>query len=209
MKHLTLGSTSARRHQLLKEAGLTFDPARPDIDETPHPDEPAADYVARLSREKAQAVAAQGVRGVILTADTTVADAGEILGKPEDSADAERMIKRLRGRVHFVHSGVSALDTDSGEIETQVISTEVHMRDYSNDEIAAYVASGDPLGKAGSYAIQSRSFHPVDHLHGCYTNVVGLPMCAVRSLLAKHGIALQDGHACSSDNLPCQFHFES
>ncbi|MBX3065829.1 MAG: Maf family protein [Anaerolineae bacterium] len=209
MKHLILGSTSARRHQLLKEAGLTFDPARPDIDETPHADEPAAEYVLRLSREKAQAVASQGLRGVILTADTTVADNGEILGKPEDPADAERMIQRLRARVHYVHSGVTALDTDSGEIETQVISTEVHMRDYSDEEIAAYVASGDPMGKAGSYAIQSRSFHPVDHLHGCYTNVVGLPMCAVRSLLAKHHITLRDGHVCSAENLPCQFHFES
>jgi septum formation protein len=210
MPHLILGSTSPRRHQLLTEAGIAFGAARPDIDETPLPTEPADAYVARLSREKALAVAAQehGTAALILTADTTVAHDGDILGKPEDAADAEAMLRRLAGRAHQVHSGVTVLNVVTKTLSTQVTTTDVYMRPYSDADIAAYIASGDPFGKAGSYAIQNRAFHPVERLQGCYTNVVGLPMCVVCRLLATHGIVAPAAPPCAEDNLPCRVAFE-
>lgn len=210
MPRLILGSTSPRRHQLLTEAGIAFGAARPDIDETPLPAEPADAYVDRLSREKALAVATQqqGAGALILTADTTVVLDSYILGKPEDAADAEAMLRRLAGRVHQVHSGVTVLDAATDTITTHVVTTDVHMRLYSDVEIAAYIASGDPFGKAGSYAIQNRAFNPVERLQGCYTNVVGLPMCVVCRLLATHGIVAETAPECAEDNLPCRVSFE-
>jgi len=204
MSTLILGSTSPRRHQLMKEAGFAFIAARPDIDETPHPDEPAVDYVARLSREKASAVAAQQ-SGLILTADTTVAIDGHILGKPEDAADARAMLSRLRGRIHHVHTGITLLDAETQQSTTLVVTTEVVMRDYTDDEINAYIASGDPFGKAGSYAIQNRAFHPVERVQGCYTNVVGLPICMVCRLLAERGLFAAHIPVCAVDHQPCQY----
>ncbi|MBX3082868.1 MAG: septum formation protein Maf [Anaerolineae bacterium] len=204
MSNLILGSTSPRRHHLLKEAGFAFVAARPDIDETPHPDEPAVDYVARLSREKASAVAAQQ-SGLILTADTTVAIDNHILGKPEDAADAHTMLSQLRGRTHHVHTGVALLDANTRQTTTLVVTTEVLMRDYTDAEIAAYIASGDPFGKAGSYAIQNRVFHPVKRVLGCYTNVVGLPICMVCRLLAERGLSAANTPSCAVDQQPCQY----
>jgi septum formation protein len=203
-RRLILGSSSPRRHQLIAAAGLSFTLAHPDIDESPLPAERAARYVARLSHEKACAVAAQPtIDGVILTADTTVADDGVILGKPADAAEATAMLTSLRGRVHYVHTGVTVWDTTTGEAQTIVVTSEVHMRQYTDAEMAAYIESGDPFGKAGSYAIQNTAFHPVDHLNGCYTNVVGLPMCTVCALLTSHGITLAAPPACAPDRLPC------
>lgn len=204
MKSLVLGSTSPRRQQLLEAVGLAFTLARPDIDERAHDHEPAEQYVYRLSREKAHAVAAQGFsEALILTADTTVADEGVILGKPEDAADAEQMLYALRGRPHHVYSGVTLLDAATGQIDTIVVTSEVHMRDLTDDEISAYVASGDPFGKAGSYAIQNQQHRPVEALQGCYTNVVGLPMCMVCVLLRQYGVEAAAPPTCSPTRLPC------
>lgn len=203
---LILGSTSARRHMLMLEAGAKVELASPDINETEHPHEPADVYVGRMSREKAHAVQQQlplHTHALILTADTTVADGPQILGKPANSAEAKRMLIQLRHRSHMVHSGVSLLNTVNDELHTIIVSTEVVMRDYSDAEIDDYIESGDPFGKAGSYAIQNTTFYPVAELKGCYLNVVGLPMCVVCELLARQGVHLAGAVPCSPTNLPC------
>jgi septum formation protein len=206
MKRLLLASSSPRRSALLKATGLIFEIARPNIDETPHPGEPADQYVARLSLEKALAAAANASGfDLILTADTTVADGAQILGKPENADDAFAMLRQLRDRTHYVHTGVSLLDTATGELSTTVTTTEVIMRPYTDAAISAYIESGDPFGKAGSYAIQNEAFHPVERVDGCYANVVGLPVCTVRTMLAAHGIESPHPITCSPINPPCLF----
>ncbi len=123
----------------------------------------------------------------IVGADTAVVDGSDILGKPADAAEAAAMLRRLRGRSHTVMTGVAVLDTATGRLETAVERTTVVMRAYSDAEIAAYVASGDPMDKAGAYAIQNRAFAPVARIEGCYANVVGLPLCTLACLLRALG----------------------
>jgi MAF protein len=205
MKRLVLASSSPRRFELLRAIGLPFEVARPDIDETPRPGEAADKYVMRLSHEKSQAVANQYPDSLILSADTTVVDNGEILGKPDSPDHAESMLRRLRNRSHIGHTGLTLLDTTSGKSITRLVTTEVLMRDLTDDEIAAYVASGDPMGKAGSYAIQNQEFHPVERLSGCYTNIVGIPVCMVAAMLAELGEAVPAQIPCDPAHLPCQF----
>src|SRR5260221_2932316 len=213
MPRLILASSSPRRHELLKATGLAFEIARPDIDETPHRGEAPGEYVLRLSREKALAVgvAIQGtdsIDAIIISADTTVAEGDHILGKPADAAEAAAMLRRLRGHAHSVYTGVSVLDTSGvtgSEPASALTSSQVTLRALTEPEIATYVASGDPLGKAGSYAIQNAAFRPVERLEGCYTNVVGLPLCALCNLLRQHGIELAVPIHCSPTELPCRF----
>lgn len=169
---------------------LPFDVTRADIDETPLPGEHARDYTARLSCEKAQAIAAQtqGRDVLILAADTTVADGPAILGKPDGADDARAMLRQLRGRTHPVYTAISLLDAATGHALSEVAVTEVTMRDYSDAEIGAYIASGDPFDKAGAYAIQNTAFHPVVGLRGCYPNVMGLPLCLLAAMLRAFGV---------------------
>ena len=186
---IILASGSPRRRELLELTGLTFKVAKADIDETPQPGEAAADYTLRLSREKAHAVSATVTDdALILAADTTVADGDTILGKPADPDEARAMLRRLRGRVHQVHTALTLLDTSSGCSVNEMAVTNVPMRDYSDDEIEAYIASGDPFDKAGGYAIQNAGFHPVTALSGCYANVVGLPLCHLIRALRAFGV---------------------
>jgi septum formation protein len=183
---IILASGSPRRRELLGLTGLTFRLAKADIDETPRPGETAADYTLRLSQEKARAVK-ETVTGdaLILAADTTVADGDVILGKPADPEEAQAMLRRLRGRVHQVHTALTLLNPASGRSMSETAVTNVPMRNYSDEEIEAYIASGDPFDKAGGYAIQNAGFHPVTALSGCYANVVGLPLChLIRALRA-------------------------
>lgn len=186
---LILASNSPRRRQLLGLTGWTFDSIAADIDEQPLPGEDPRAYVLRLAEEKARCILAglTGVaqEGAVVAADTTVVMDGEILGKPRDAAEAEQMLRQLRGRSHQVYSGLVVLGLDNRPIRSAVIATEVHMRAYRDDEILAYVASGDPLDKAGAYAIQHREFHPVDSLNGCYANVIGLPLCHLARMLTE------------------------
>lgn len=206
MKPLILASSSPRRFDLLTAIGLTFSVAKPDIDETPQPGEAPADYVLRLSLQKAWAVSmATPGNSVILSADTTVVDGDQILGKPDDADHAVAMLRQLRNRVHVVHTGITVLDAGSGQSTTRLTTTRVTMRPYTDEEIAACVASGDPIGKAGGYAVQHAGFHPVARLGGCYTNVVGLPLCTVISALADNGIRPRREIACSPTNPPCEF----
>lgn len=189
---LILASNSPRRKQLLALSGWSFIALPADVDETSKPDELPLVYVLRLAESKARKVAeSSGPDSIVLAADTTVVDRrwvdGEvyeaILGKPVDETEAERMLLDLRGRTHQVYTGLALLRAADGLLLTDWCVTDVPMRNFSNEEMLAYIASGDPLDKAGAYAIQHRGFHPVEQLQGCYANVVGLPVCHVTRLL--------------------------
>lgn len=183
---LILASNSPRRKQLLDLVGWQFQIFPVNLDESALLEETPRDYVLRLAREKAARVATQ-VPGdsVVVAADTSVIDGDEILGKPTDSARAVEMLHRLRGRVHQVYSGLAVMRISDGALLTEICITNVRMRNYDDQEILAYVASGDPMDKAGAYAIQHTAFQPVESLEGCYPNVVGLPICHLTRLLEQ------------------------
>lgn len=155
-----------------------------DVDESKFPDESPAQYVLRLAEAKARAVVhTANPEHVIIGADTAVVDSGDILGKPKDSAEARTMLSRLRGHSHQVYTGIAALRVMDGKLVTDLCTTDVPMRSYRDEEIESYALSGDPLDKAGAYAIQHPGFQPVERLDGCYASVMGLPIChLVRSL---------------------------
>ena len=196
-----LASSSPRRRELLASLGVDFEIVKPQIDETQRPGEAPLDYVARLSREKAAAVAARLAEpAAVLAADTVVIlgadtlgvdDRGDILGKPVDAEDARAMLRRLRGRTHQVCTALTLIYMNARARPalplTTITRTDVTMRAYTDDEIEAYIASGDPFDKAGSYAIQHAEFNPVARIDGSYTNVVGLPLETLRQMLAQIG----------------------
>ena len=194
--NLILASASPRRRDLLTQAGIAFTVQAAEIDESPLPNEPAAAYVQRLAVEKAQAVCAQHAGSprptVFLAADTcVVAPDGEILGKPADPADARRMLTLLAGRTHAVMTGVAAVSLDPtaspphGRTLADVEITHVTFTPLSPGEIAAYVSSGEPLDKAGAYAIQGYAARWIPRIEGDYSNVVGLPLARVIRLLEE------------------------
>ncbi|HEY3344523.1 MAG TPA: Maf family protein [Anaerolineaceae bacterium] len=189
---LILASTSPRRRQILTLGGWPFSVQPADIDEQPLPGETPRDYVLRLAEAKALTAArrapASSPEWAVIASDTTVVDGETILGKPAGDADAIRMLTALRGRVHQVLTGVAVLRRSDGLLLKEVCLTDVRMRPYTDAEIRDYVASGDPLDKAGAYAIQHPAFHPVESLQGCYPSVMGLPLCRVTHLLAELGI---------------------
>jgi len=184
---LVLASNSPRRRQLLSLAGWAFKVSAANVDESQLPNESPSDYVLRLAETKAYAVKADADQ-IVLAADTTVVDGMDILGKPMDNAEAEAMLTRLRGHTHQVYTGVALLRLSDGLLLKDLCVTGVPMRDYSHEEIHAYVQTGDPLDKAGAYAIQHPDFHPVASLSGCYASVMGLPMCHVILLMRKMNI---------------------
>ena len=186
---ILLASGSPRRRELLSLTGLAFQRVTADIDERPLPGESARAYTVRLSQDKARAVQQSAPLDVlILAADTTVADGETILGKPADADEARTMLTQLRGRTHQVYTALTVIDTVSGRSLTDVAITGVPMRDYSDAEIDAYIASGDPFDKAGGYAIQNAGFLPARLTSGCYANVVGLPLCHLLRTLRTFGI---------------------
>jgi len=193
---LVLASASPRRHQLLGELGVAFEVRPADVDETPRPGEPAEALVRRLAIDKAEAgLAAAPERPiVVLAADTLVAVDGEVLGKPVDEADAARMLRQLSGTRHQVMTGVAVATADGSGTATslavEVVTTHVHRAPWTEEEIAAYVASGEPMDKAGSYAIQEGADRKVTGLEGPFDNVVGLPLAATARLLRGAGIAI-------------------
>ncbi len=178
-----LASASPRRRDLLAGAGLHFVVTPADIDEATLPGEDPRRYVRRVARAKAVAVPGPAV----LAADTTVDLDGLILGKPRDAADAIAMIRSLAGRRHHVHTGVAL--RVAGRTYDFVKTTPVWFRPLTDSEIAAYVATGDPLDKAGAYGIQSAGGAVVDTVRGSYTNVMGLPLRETVALLRRHGVA--------------------
>ena len=193
---LVLASSSPRRRAFLRELGLECELHSADIDETPLPGETPAPLALRLATAKARRVAdrlleeARPEPALIIAADTVVALQGQLLGKPTDAAEARAMLAALRGRDHQVISAVSLLDTASGRQIGRVNDTLVTMRLYSNEEIAAYIETGDPFDKAGAYAIQHPVFRPVSAVAGCIAGVMGLPLADLRDLLAEFGVEI-------------------
>lgn len=191
MPPLILASGSPRRRELLGSLGIPFTVVQSDIDETPRPDETPLEYVRRLSCEKARAVAERLPPPVkVLAADTVVILDGEILGKPADADEARDMLRRLRGRAHTVCTALTLLQTraDAPPLEwTELTQTRVLMRAYTDDEIEAYIATGDPFDKAGGYAIQHAGFAPVAGIEGSRTNVIGLPLETLQTMLTRLG----------------------
>jgi septum formation protein len=174
---LILASASARRAELLRAAGVAFEIAPAEIDERPHAGETPASYVERLAREKATAVASRHPDAAILGADTTVVIDGLVLGKPADDDEARAILSRLSGRTHDVLTGVALIR--NGRLISAVETTRVRFMALSNADIDWYVASGEPRGKAGAYAIQGLASRFVDRIEGSYSNVVGLPVALV------------------------------
>jgi septum formation protein len=190
---LILASNSPRRRDLLSLTDWNFQVIPAEVNEDPHPGESPSNYVLRLAESKARAVVAQrNEADFVVAADTTVVDSAnggdvEILGKPLDAADAQRMLQQLRGRTHQVLTAIAVLHKD--QFRTDLCCTDVPMREYNDTEMRIYIESGDPLDKAGAYAIQHADFHPVENLTGCYANVVGLPLCHLTRTMSQLGIS--------------------
>ena len=183
---LLLASNSPRRRQLLALGDWEFNVAVSDIDESQLAGEAPDLYVLRLAQSKAEAVIQKAQpENIIIGSDTAVVDGNAILGKPVNGEDAVRMLKQLRGHTHQVFTGVAVYRVRDGKMLTELCVTDVPMRDYSDDEIGAYVGTGDPLDKAGAYAIQHPDFQPVASMSGCYAGVMGLPLCHVMRAIKK------------------------
>jgi len=191
---ILLASGSPRRRELLSLTGLSFMPIAVNIDETLLAGESAGAYTLRLSQHKARTALslAQGY-DLVLAADTTVADGDTVLGKPADAAEAWAMLRRLRGRTHQVYTALTLIHVPTGQQVSEVAVTDVPMRPYTDAEIAAYIASGDPFDKAGGYAIQHAGFRPAILRSGCFANVVGLPLCHLLRALRRLGLAAPAG----------------
>ena len=197
---LVLASASPRRRELLTQAGFSFRVRAAHIPEDPYPSEDPIAYVTRLAREKAQAVFDQlsapdggepemaavlaGEKLAVLGADTTVTLDNHILGKPEDAADAARMLRLLSGRTHRVITGVAVVTAESTEVAAEV--TAVRFLTLADEEIAAYIATGESMDKAGAYAIQGRAARWIPRIEGDYFNVVGLPIALVSTMLESY-----------------------
>lgn len=194
---LLLASASPRRRELIKLIGWPVETASADIDETPLDHEAAPDMALRLSLAKAQAVATSSIPHpsslLIIASDTTVALEGEPLGKPIDAADARAMLRRLRDRVHQVHTAITLIGTapDRARADraiSDLATSDVRLRAYSDRELEDYIAGGDPFDKAGAYAIQHSGFHPAENFTHCFANVMGLPLCHVTRSLRRLGL---------------------
>ncbi len=171
---------------------VTFRVQAQDVDETPLPGEHPLRYVCRLALQKAiSARQAANSEEWVLAADTIVADGPELLGKPQDQDDARRMLEQLRGRVHQVYTALTIIPAGENQPVQDLCREDVTMRNYSDDEMDAYIASGDPLDKAGAYAIQHADFRPVDSLNGCFACIMGMPLCHLARSLKRAGIPFQ------------------
>ena len=194
MKRIVLASSSPRRRRLLRELGVVFSVRVPDVDERPLPGELPGPHVRRLALAKARAVSRELVPGGaarwVIGADTVVVLDGDILGKPRDAAHAAVMLARLSGRTHEVLTGVALVPACGGRARTAVVRTRVLMKPFDAQAIRRYVASGEPLDKAGAYAMQGRGRHLIAHVSGSLTNVVGLPLERLEQLLAAAGVVL-------------------
>jgi septum formation protein len=184
---IILASASPRRAELLESAGIRFDVVPAHIDETPLPDELPIDHVLRLAREKAAEVALGESGHFFVGADTIVLCDEEIMGKPRDNEDAARMLRKLSGRAHQVITGFAVMEKGTDRHVSLAVSTDVVFKKLADEEIAAYVATGCPLDKAGAYAIQGGAACMVERIDGSYTNVVGLPLCELVEALREMG----------------------
>lgn len=184
MKQILLASASPRRRELLKLLDIDFESISTNAEETRVENESAPAMVERLSRLKANAAHENFSDALIIAADTDVELDGAILGKPRDADEAREMLHALRGRAHNVFTGFTLADEHARE--TELVHSRVFMRDHSDAEIDAYIASGDPFDKAAGYAVQHRAFQPIARVEGCFANVMGLPLCRLYHALARH-----------------------
>ncbi len=201
---LVLASTSPRRQQLLPLLRLPFRTVDPHVEEEVRPGETPEELVVRLALAKASSVAQGFDRGFVVGADSVVVLLdGEVLGKPEDSTQARQMLQKLRGSEHRVVTGVAAIDSATGRSVTASRTSTVFMREFSSQELEDYVASGEPLDKAGAYAVQDSVLRPAARIEGCYTNIMGLPLCTLLELLKENNlvqndrISIEDPSKCS------------
>ncbi|HET7209139.1 MAG TPA: Maf family protein [Terriglobales bacterium] len=198
---LVLASASPRRQELLRNAGIAFVVAPTDIPEVPQPHELPKDFVERLACEKARVIARQYTDALVLGADTTVVVGEEILNKPADAEDARRMLRKLSGRTHQVMTGVCLITpqamrlgaeprTENRELRTEVVRSETTLVTFdrlTDNDIDFYVRTGEPMDKAGAYAIQGIASRWISRIEGDYTNVVGLPVAPVYRMLHEMG----------------------
>lgn len=208
---VVLASSSPRRRVLLGTLGVRFTVRISDLDEAMTAPSAAADYVESLARQKAEIVAWEAAPVVehdvtpgpgstaslpgtlVIGADTVVSLDGEVLGKPADTESAATMLGRLRGRDHEVLTAVALVDAMTGTTESRVVTTVVHMHDFDDVTLQAYIATGEPFDKAGGYGIQRGTRQLVAGFSGCYTNVVGFPLCEVAGLLISASVSLDGG----------------
>lgn len=193
---LILASASPRRQELLREAGILFEVDPAHIAEDQKPGEKPLEYALRLAEEKARAVAERHPGRYVLGADTIVVVDGEVLGKPADAADASRMLRKLSGRGHEVTTAVSLISPSAaaseggapGKADTRSCTTKVFFRNVQEDEIQKYVVGGEPMDKAGAYAIQGGAARWADRMEGEYSNVVGLPLPLIAEMLKAQSL---------------------
>ena len=184
---LVLASASPRRRELMTAMGLTFDVLPADVPEDPLPGETPQGMVERLSRDKAMKVAASQQQGFVIGADSTVVHLGDSLGKPVDDDEARAMLRRLGGTTHHVCTGLTVVDAATGRHLTGSMTSQITLRDFTDDEIEASIATGTPRDKAGAYAVQDTELRPASGWDGCYHNIVGLPTCRLLLMLAELG----------------------
>jgi septum formation protein len=197
---LILASQSPRRKEILETAGIPFQVKVANVDESVHSGEAPNSYVRRVAAAKAMAVPREP-GDVILAADTTVVAAGQILGKPEDANDAKRMLRLLSGEFHEVLTGICIFSGTKLQIDAE--STLVYFSKLSEEEIESYVHSGEPMDKAGGYAIQGLASKYIQRVEGCYFNVVGLPISLVYRHLKAVGVTKPITPECGPPTLPC------
>ncbi len=183
-----LASASPRRRELLASIGLDFEVMPSHVPEVHQDGEAPEEYVARLSRDKAHALASANPNRWVIAADTTVLLGEELLEKPVDPTDAARMLGTIAGKTHVVYTGVTLQNVEHDHHDTRVAESEVRMLPLTSDEIEWYVRTGEPLDKAGAYAVQGIGAMFIDSIHGSYTNVVGLPLATLFQMLRRAGL---------------------
>lgn len=193
MSDFILASNSPRRRSLLRNLLDQFLVIAPDIDEKSLANEAPADLVWRIANHKAlrggeMILQSKLASPWVISADTIVVDGSEVIGKPQGAREAARILRKLAGRRHQVLSAIALYQPGAGDPCGEVVCSEVEMREYTEDEIQEYIASGDPLDKAGAYAIQNPDFDPAPGFQDCFANVMGLPLCHLAVLLRKNGL---------------------
>ena len=199
LEKLILASGSPRRKEMLSNYGLLFEVMPVDIDESDRPDEKPFQFVRRLARDKAEAAAAMVSEGWILAADTVVVLDDLIMGKPGGAEAAEEMLRKLSGKTHQVYTGFTLLQVPGGRRFEDVVCTDVIIRTLTKKEIQGYIASGEPFDKAGGYAIQGLGAFMVQAITGSYSNVVGLPLCEVLTILDEAGVVDLPNHLANGN----------
>jgi MAF protein len=200
MTEFVLASRSPRRQMLLRNLVDHFIVVESDVKEQEIPGEGPAQYVVRVAKEKARSagnefISKASLELLVIAADTVVVDGKQQLGKPKNAQDAKEILTRLRGKTHQVLSGITLYHLSSEKMYTRMVRSDVSMRDYSDQEIQNYIASGDPFDKAGAYAIQNEVFNPAPDFNQCYANVMGLPLCHLATLCRELDLDIEPGIA--------------